>query len=140
MYNPIFRVLKTNKSKTVTKLKLQNVKLQTIPIPIKLLGFMLKKGQDIGPNNIVEQYVHVWFACPSRTFPANMVLVILMFFSDQCLTPDLGPNSRPIVPARSFFHWECPSSWSIPQVWASLGLWTAPLETLSLHNFLTDQA
>ena len=42
-------------------MKLQNVKLQTIPIPIKLLGFMLKKGQDIGPNNIVEQYVHVWF-------------------------------------------------------------------------------
>ena len=35
------------------------MKLQTIPIPIKLLGFMLKKGQDIGPNNIVEQYGQV---------------------------------------------------------------------------------
>ena len=45
--------------KTVTRLKLQNVKIQTIPIPIKLLGFMPKKGQDLGPNNIVEQYVHV---------------------------------------------------------------------------------
>ena len=59
LYNPIFRVLKTNKSKTVTKLKLQNVKIQTIAIPIKLLGFMPKKGQDLGPNNIVEQYAQV---------------------------------------------------------------------------------
>ena len=59
LYNPIFRLFKTNNSKTVTKLKLQNLKIQTIPIPIKLLGFMPKKGQDLGPNNIVEQYAQV---------------------------------------------------------------------------------
>ena len=57
--NPIFRILKNNNSKTVTRLKLQNVKIQTIPIPIKLLGFMPKKGQDLGPNNIVKQYGQV---------------------------------------------------------------------------------
>ena len=34
LYNPIFRIFKTNNSKTVTKLKLQNLKIQTIPIPI----------------------------------------------------------------------------------------------------------
>ena len=59
LYNPIFRLLKADNNKTVTKLKLQNVKIQTIPIPIKLLGIMPKKGQDLGPNNIVEQYVQV---------------------------------------------------------------------------------
>ena len=58
--NPIFRLLKNNNSKTVTKFNLHNVKIQPIAIPIILLGFLPKKGQYIGPNNIVEQYVHVW--------------------------------------------------------------------------------
>ena len=57
--NPIFRILKNNNSKTVTKFNLQNVKIQPIAIPIKLLGFLPKKGQYFGPKNIVEQYVHV---------------------------------------------------------------------------------
>ena len=57
--NPIFRLLKNNNSKTVTKFNLHNVKIQPIAIPIILLGFLPKKGQYIGPNNIVEQYVHV---------------------------------------------------------------------------------
>ena len=34
--------------------------MQPIPIPIKLLGFLLKKGQYIVPNNIANQYAHVW--------------------------------------------------------------------------------
>ena len=58
--NPIFRLLKNNNSKTATKFNLHNVKIQPIAIPIILLGFLPKKGQYIGPNNIVEQYVHVW--------------------------------------------------------------------------------
>ena len=58
--------MKTNNSKTVTKLKLQNMKIQTIAIPIIILGFWPKKGQDIGPNNIVEQYGQVWFKGKSK--------------------------------------------------------------------------
>ena len=59
MDNPIFRIFETNNSKTVTKLKLQNMKIQTIAIPIIILGFGSKKGQDIGPNNTVDQYGQV---------------------------------------------------------------------------------
>ena len=70
LYNPIFRVLKTNKSKTVTKLKLQNMKIQTISIPIIILGFWPKEGQDIDPNNIVEQYGQV---CPETKHPLKIM-------------------------------------------------------------------
>ena len=47
----------TNNSKTKAKITTPNI---TIPIPIELLQFLLKKGQYIVPNNIVDQYAHVW--------------------------------------------------------------------------------
>ena len=56
-YSPIFRILMTNNSKTKTRIATLNV---PIPIPIELLEFLLKKGQHIVPNNIVDQYAHVW--------------------------------------------------------------------------------
>ena len=46
----------TNNNKTKAKIKTTNV---SIPIPIKLLEFLLKKGQYIVPNNIADQYAHV---------------------------------------------------------------------------------
>ena len=33
--------------------------MQPIPIPIKLLGFLLKKGQYVVPNNIGDQIAHL---------------------------------------------------------------------------------
>ena len=71
LHNPIFRIVMTNNSKTVTKLKLQNVKIQTISITIKLLGFLPKKGQDFGPKNIVTQYGHVWYGCRCGQMAGN---------------------------------------------------------------------
>ena len=47
----------TNNNKTKAKINTTNVSL---PIPIKLLGFLLKKGQYIVPNNIADQYAHIW--------------------------------------------------------------------------------
>ena len=51
-YSPIFRILMTNNSKTKAKITTPNI---TIPIPIELLQFLLKKGQYIVPNNIVDK-------------------------------------------------------------------------------------
>ena len=56
-YSPIFRILMTNNSKRKAKIATLNV---PIPIPIELLQFLSKKGQYIVPNNIVDQYAHVW--------------------------------------------------------------------------------
>ena len=47
----------TNNSKRKAKIATLNV---PIPIPIELLQFLSKKGQYIVPNNIVDQYAHVW--------------------------------------------------------------------------------
>ena len=55
-YRPIFRILMATNSKTRAKITTLNV---PIPIAIKLLQFLLKKGQYIVPNNIVDQYAHV---------------------------------------------------------------------------------
>ena len=71
--NPIFRLLKNNNSKTVTKFNLHNVKIQPIAIPIILLGFLPKKGQYIGPNTIVKHYVHVWRNV--NTIPPNSITI-----------------------------------------------------------------
>ena len=46
----------TNNNKTKGKIKTSNA---SIPIPIKLLGFLPKKGQYVVPNNIADQYAHV---------------------------------------------------------------------------------
>ena len=59
MKNPIFLILETNNNKTVTIIKSEKCKLQPIAIPIKILGFLQKKGQYIVPNNIADQYAHV---------------------------------------------------------------------------------
>ena len=49
---------------TKTKANITTFKV-TIPIPIELLGFLLKKGQYIVPNNIVDQYAHVCLGAPN---------------------------------------------------------------------------
>ena len=48
----------TNNSKTKAKITTPNV---PIPITIEILQFLLKKGQYIVPNNIVDQYAHVCY-------------------------------------------------------------------------------
>ena len=54
-YSTIFIALKTTNNKTIPKYTTQKYKIQPIPIPIKLLGFLVKKGQYIVPNNIVDK-------------------------------------------------------------------------------------
>ena len=48
-------VLRTNNNKTITKHKPKKYEIQPIPIAIKLLGFLLKKGKYIVPNTIVDK-------------------------------------------------------------------------------------
>ena len=52
-------VLRTNNNKTITKHKPKKYEIQPIPIAIKLLGFLLKKGQYVVPNNIGDQIAHL---------------------------------------------------------------------------------
>ena len=54
-FSPISIVLRTNNNKTITKHKSKKYKIQPIPIAIKLLGVLLKKGQYIVPNTIVDK-------------------------------------------------------------------------------------
>ena len=59
----------TNNNKTKAKIATLNI---PIPIPIELVQFLSKKGQYIVPNNIVDQYAHVWpgvWKCDFKSHP-----------------------------------------------------------------------